>query len=139
MPMFTYAPQWDTLRTFFDRMRRVLPSGYTGLAGIRLHRTGHPLTLELFGDRLPDKPLYPLALFKMRDGRLVETWDRLENDFDVPWVKSADSHRFRLNVMEFYHAEDLLEPRAEEILKNPVVDEETLRKSLVYHGALAGV
>lgn len=139
MPMFTYTPKWEAIPAFFDRMKGLLPEGYSGLVGIRLHRTGNPLALEIFGAELPNKPLYPLLTFRVEKGKPTESWERLETDFDVPWVKASDSHLFRLNVMSFYHAEDLLEPRAEAVLAGEA-DPDAARKCLIDHReAFAGV
>jgi hypothetical protein len=53
-------------------------------------------------------------------------------------VRPADFHRYREDVMSFYHAEDLLEARAEEILNAEAPDKELLRKATFDHaGVLA--
>lgn len=136
MPMFTYTPQWEPLGAFVAKMKKLLPAGYTGLAGVRLHRTGYPLTLEPFGASLPDKPLYPMALLQFKGGELEIPLAKVENDFEVPWLRKADFDRFRDDVMTFYMAEDLLEGRAEEILKADAPDEALMRKNFVDHASV---
>lgn len=131
--MFTYTPNWEAVENFFEKLKSHLPARYSGLAGIRLHRTGNPLRLELFGKTLPEKPLYPLALFEIKEGEPTKDWKEIAVAYDVPWVKEADFHRYRNDVMEFYHAEDLLEPRAEEVLKGAKLEEALLGKVLVNH------
>lgn len=139
MPIWTYTPLWDAVRSFYEKFEDLLPPRFTGLAGIRLHRTGNPLTFEIFGRALPEKTLYPLLLLEIENGKLVKGWDKLENDFDIPWVKPEDFHVYRTDVMALYHADDLLEPAAEAILKEARPSEEMLRKALVDHaGVLAG-
>lgn len=133
MPIFTYTPEWDRVRTFYSKVRRVLPANFTGLAGIRLHRTGNPLSLEILGEEAPDKPLPPMVVIPHKDGKMTRSWSDLEVDFDVPWVREADFHRYRDDVMTFYHAEDLLEPTAEQILQEETPDEELLRKATFNH------
>lgn len=135
MPIFTYTPQWDALKKFYERVSVKIPKGYSGLAGIRLHRTGYPLTLELFGGALPDKPLYPLAMFRIEKGDPVPDWEKQETDFDVPWVKDSDHHAYRLNVMHYYHVEDILEARAYKIL-NEAPEPELIEKAIVDHAAI---
>lgn len=136
MPMFTYTPKWETVGVFLKKMKPVLPPGYTGLAAIRLHRTGHPLALEIFPKGIPKKPLYPVVLLEFKNGELVRDLAKLEEAFDVPWTKIEDYNRFRDDVMWFYMAEDILEPRAEEIIKSENPDETLLRKNFVDHEAV---
>jgi len=133
MPMFTYMPQWEAVVTFFHKFEPYIPKGYTGWAGIRLHRTGNPLTFELFGKELPTKPLYPVVAFELKNGEMVKDWAKLEIDFDVPWVKTEDYDRLRNDVMTFYHTEDLLEARGETVLKEEHPAEEIMRKALIDH------
>jgi len=135
MPIFTYTPQWDALKNFYERVKAKVPKGYSGLAGIRLHRTGYPLTLELFGGAVPDKPLYPVALFRIEKGEPTVDWEKQATDFDIPWVKDSDHHLYRENVMRFYHAEDILEARAYKIL-NDAPDAELIEKAIVDHTAM---
>lgn len=116
MPLQTYTPKWDDIADFFEKVSPCLPEGYSGLIAVRLHRTGFPLCVEVLGSEVPDRPLYPLALIELRDGEPTRTWEQLETDFDVPWVSERDFHAFRNDVMPFFHAEDNLEPVAEEIL-----------------------
>lgn len=133
MPLSVYNPIWDATREFYERMQPVIPNDFTGLVGIRLHRTGNPLTLELLGESLPDKPLYPMVTVEVKDGEMAGDWDALEADFDVPWPRESDFHRYRDDVMTFYHAEDALEECSEKILSEDVADEELLRSALVEH------
>lgn len=133
MPMRTYDPNWDAIKTWWRRFQPMLPAGYTGLVGVRLHRVGYPLTFEVFGAALPDKPLYPMLVLEVKNGALLKTWDAIELAFDVPWVSQRDYDALRIDTMSFYHAEDLIEPRAEAILSGEATDEDTLRKSIVDH------
>lgn len=132
MPLFAYTPHWEALKAFFAKFEPLIPAGYSGLVGIRLHRTGNPLTLELLGSELPDVPLYPMVLLELRDGELARSWEAVQDHYEVPWVRQDDFHRYRVDVMSQYHAEDLLEARAEEILKSDKPDEGLLKKALVH-------
>lgn len=131
MPIFAYDAQWDPIQDFFAKCRGALPAGYSGLAAIRLHRTGHPLTLELLGPAPPEDPLYPLLMLKIEDGELTRDWESLEADFDSPFVKDADFHEYRENVMRFYHEEDALETAAQRVLESDDPSEEALRSVIV--------
>lgn len=131
MPMFTYTPNWEAVRNFFGKMERFIPTGYTGFAAIRLHRTGNPLGLEILGPELPERTLYPLILLEFKSGKMVMDWPRLQDQHEVPWARPSDFHAFRVDVMSAYHAEDLLEANAEEILKTGSPSEEMLKKSLI--------
>jgi hypothetical protein len=138
MPIVAYTPQWEAIKAFISKLESHLPEEYTGLMGIRLHRTGYPLTIELFGAELPERDLYPMALVEMKDGEPAKGWDYVQNQYEVPWARPSDFHRYRVNVMENYHAEDLLEARAEQILNDPKADPELLRKAIVENVELAG-
>jgi hypothetical protein len=131
MPMFTYDAQWDPIRAFFDKCRPRAPSVYSGRIGIRLHRTGHPLTLELFGPELPEEPLPPMLHLQMDRGELTRSWDDLEVAYDVPWAKEEDFHAYRDDVMKFYHEEDALEPAAEAVLESDAPTAEQLARVVV--------
>ena len=133
MPINTYLPQWDEMKKFHAKFSPLIPSDYSGWIGIRLHRTGFPLTLEIFGPELPEHPLYPMVLLKCENGELNPDWDQAEMDFDVPWIKEADFHAYRDDVMTFYHAEDHLEPASEEVMNADSPSEELLRKAFVVH------
>ncbi|MBI1785817.1 hypothetical protein HYR69_11790 [Candidatus Sumerlaeota bacterium] len=133
MPMFTYTPKWDRVRAFYEKFRPYLPPEYTGLLGIRLHRTGFPLSVELFGKSLPDKPLFPMVLLELNGGKITRSWGDIEEKFDVPWARESDHHAMRDDIMKFYHAEDLLEARAEQILLSDPPDEALIKKSLFDH------
>lgn len=140
MPIFVYTPDWEVVRKFYDRIKPMLPSGYGGWAGVRLHRTGNPLALEILGDEIPDKELPPMVAFEVEKGEPKAGWDKIKTEFDVPWVRASDFHRYREDVMSFYHAEDLLEARAEDILKAESPEKDLLRKATFDHaGVLAGV
>lgn len=131
MPIVTYVPNWEAMKKFFAKFEPHVPGDYTGLVGIRLHRTGFPLTMELFGPELPERPLYPMVLVEMKNGELAKSWDWIADQYDVPWARPEDFHRYRVDVMSNYHAEDLLEPRAEEILNSEHPDAETIKKALI--------
>lgn len=139
MPLKVYEPDWDVVRKFYDRMKGMLPPGYKGWAGVRLHRTGNPLTLEILGEKIPETDLPPMVWFEVAGGEPKDSWDRLATQHEVPWVRPSDFHRYRDDVMTFYHAEDLLEARAEEILTaEETPGKETLRKATFDHaGVLA--
>lgn len=136
MPIFVYTPDWEVVRTFYDKIKGMIPENYTGWAGVRLHRTGNPLSLEILGPNVPEKELPPMVWFEVENREPKPGWDKLETDFDVPWVQSSDFHRYRQDVMSFYHAEDLLEPRAEEILEADEPDADLLRKSTFDHAEI---
>lgn len=139
MPLKVYSPDWDAVKAFYDKIKVMLPPGYTGWAGIRLHRTGNPLALEILGEEIPGKDLPPMAAFEVVKGEPKQSWERIATQFDVPWVRPSDFHRYREDVMTFYHAEDLLEARAEEILKSDAPERELLRKATFDHArVLAG-
>ncbi len=138
MPQNVYDPQWDVIKKFYDRMSPVLPADYTGLLGIRLHRTGNPVRLALFGSALPDGPLFPVALIELSNGERVEDWDTLETEFSVPWVNEDDFLRYCKDVMAYYQEEDKLEPLALEILADEPPEEEVLKQAIVV-GAGAAV
>lgn len=131
MPIQTYSPRWDDIADFFEKVSPCLPEGYTGLIAVRLHRTGFPLTIEPLGSEVPDRELYPLALIELRDGEPTRTWEQLETDFEVPWVSERDFHAFRNDVMPFFHAEDHLEPVAEQILREDRPDAALLARAVV--------
>lgn len=133
MPLFVYKPIWDAARQLFEKMQPVIPSDFTGMVGIRLHRTGNPLTLELLGEGFPEKPLYPMVTLQLENGEMIGDWDTLEADFDVPWPRESDFHRYRDDVMTFYHGEDALEECSEKILSEADPGEELLRAGLVDH------
>ena len=137
MPIFTYTPEWEQIRAWYARFERLVPEGYDGLIGIRLHRTGHPLTFEILGETPPDKPYYPVLLLKLKDGKLERDWHAIEVDFDIPWLKQEDFELYRDDVMSFYHTEDALEVDAEKILDSEEPLEELLRQSLVDHSAVS--
>lgn len=131
MPIFAYDAQWDPIKDFFAKCRGGLPPGYTGLAAIRLHRTGHPLTLELLGGAPPERPLYPLLMLKLDNGELTRDWDDLEVEFDSPFVKEADFHDYRADVMKFYHEEDALEQAAQRVIESDDPGEAALSRVIV--------
>jgi hypothetical protein len=138
MPLKVYTPDWDAIRAFYSKIRTMLPPDYTGWVGVRLHRTGNPLALEILGPEIPEKDLPPMAAFEVVKGEPKLPWEKLATEFEVPWVRPSDFHRYRGDVMTFYHAEDLLEARAEEILKSEAPDRELLRKATFDHaGVLA--
>jgi hypothetical protein len=136
MPIFTYTPQWDAIQAFYSKFEKLIPETYEGFIAIRLHRTGNPLTLEFFGPNRPEDVLYPIILLELRNGDLIASWDKIKDAFDVPWTSDQAFHRYRNDVMRFYHAEDLLEPAAEVVLAEKRPSEETLRKAIVDHAAL---
>ncbi|GEM_PF-5400895 len=137
--MFTYTPQWDAVRSFFDKVRAQVPEDYRGWAGIRLHRTGFPLLLVLFGSEVPEETLFPMVLLEFDDGQLKRNWTEIQDGFDVPWVKLSDFSAFCKDVMAYYHAEDLLEPTAIAILDSPTPDAKALKAAVTdVAGALAG-
>ena len=86
MPISTYIPQWEPVWKFYAKFESIIPEDYTGLLGIRLHRTGHPLTLEFFGPEIPNKTLYPILVLELRNGDLVRSKEKIETEFDAPWV-----------------------------------------------------
>lgn len=140
MPIFTYTPQWDVVQKFYNKIKGMLPAGYSGWAGVRLHRTGNPLALEILGAEVPEKELPPMVVFEVEKGEPKLSWEKLQTEFDVPWQRPSDFHRFRQDVMSFYHAEDLMEARAEEILGAEAPERDLLRKATFDHaGVLAGV
>lgn len=134
MPMFTYTPAWDAIKTWYERFEGLIPENYTGLIGIRLHRTGQPLSFEFMGKTLPDEPVYPMLVIKMSGGELSEDWDKIQDRFDVPWPRESDFHYHRDEVMRMYHAEDLLEPAAEAILENERPNQDLLKAALIDQG-----
>ncbi len=133
MPIFVYTPDWEVVKAFYEKIKGTLPAGYSGWAGVRLHRTGNPLSLEILGSEIPDVELPPMVAFEVEDGEPKEGWARVETQFDVPWLRPSDFHRYRDDVMSFYHAEDLLEARAEEILESEAPEQELLRKATYDH------
>ena len=133
MPIWTYTGRWDEIRDFYSKLRPLIPADYTGLAAIRLHRTGAPLTFEVFGSELPEESLPPLLLLELQDGELTRDWERIELDYDTPWAREDDFHAYRDEVMAFYHAEDALELTAEAILQADEPEEQLLRKALIDH------
>lgn len=139
MPMFTYAPKWDRIEEFFNRVSEALPENYTGFVGVRLHRTGNPLRLEILGSQIPDRELFPMAVIELKQGEPTRSWRDLEIDFDVPWVTQRDFDGYRNNVMAYYHMEDVLEPAAEKVLAGDPPSREEIRAVIYDHaGALAG-
>lgn len=134
MPIFVYTPDFEVVRNFYDKIKVMLPKDYKGWVGVRLHRTGNPLALEVLGEEIPDKELPPMVWFEVdADHDPKVGWDKVETDFDVPWIRPSDFHRYRDDVMTFYHAEDLLEPRAEDIIESDEPDKELLRKATFDH------
>lgn len=131
MPIVTYSPHWEAVKDFYGKLSSLLPSRYTGLVGIRLHRTGHPLQLALMGSELPDSPLFPMVLFELENGQLALDWDALATNFRVPWVSEDDFFRYSKNVMAFYQEEDKLEPVAEEILAAEAPEEDLLKQAII--------
>jgi hypothetical protein len=139
MPLKVYTPEWDAISAFYGKMKGMLPPNYSGWLGIRMHRTGNPLTLEILGEEIPEKDLPPVVAFEVEKGEPKLSWEKLATEFEVPWVRPSDFHRYRDDVMTFYHAEDLLEPRAVEILQSDAPDRELLRKATIDHaGVLTG-
>lgn len=134
MPMITYSPAWDAIKTWYERFEDLIPENYAGLIGIRLHRTGQPLSFEFMGKALPDEPVYPMLVLKMSDGELSEDWDKIQDHFAVPWPRESDFHHHRDEVMRMYHSEDLLEPAAEAILENERPDRDLLKAALIDAG-----
>ncbi len=133
MPMFTYTPRWEEVRAFFEKFESLIPKDYSGLAAIRLHRTGYPISVELYGKSLPEAAIPPVVLFELKNGEPTRSWDEIQDKYDVPWARESDHHQFRSAIMDPYHAEDILEARAEEILKSSPPDPALLRKSLFDH------
>ena len=130
MPIFTYSPHWEAVKNFYSKVCPVLPSAYTGLVGVRLHRTGNPLRLAVFGSKLPNSVPFPVVVIELKAGALVRGWDALETNFEVPWISREDFFHYSKNVMAFYQEEDKLEAVAEEILATDTPEEALLKQAV---------
>ncbi len=129
MPMWTYDPNWDAIREFFAKFESLIPEGYSGRLGIRMHRTGHPISLEMFGSDFPASPLAPMVVLELVDGEVSPGWDSLIEKYEVPWAREDDFHHFRDRVMEHYHFEDLAESTAEAIAAEATPGADLLTKA----------